>query len=131
MKTVKDFAPDALKRVKISELNENQFQELKMLATQFGDVTLLGDRATLRQLYEASAQAKKKTSSIMRKKAAENLEKFVVSAAAARSLYFREHKKTEGRQQSFEIKLQAPEQEYTKRKRKGHAGEATIIKKVK
>lgn len=129
MKPDEKFAPSTLKRIKVSELNENELYELRMLATQFGDVTLLGDHATLHQLYEASANAKKKTSSAMRKRIAENIEKFVVSAASARNLYFREYQKSEGRKQSFGLRLQAPEQEYTRKKRRAQVGEMTIIKK--
>ncbi|GEM_PF-2659178 len=131
MKPDEKFAPATLKRIKVSELNENELYELRMLATQFGDITLLGDRATLHHLYEASANAKKKSSSVMRKRIAENMEKFVVSAAASRQLYFREHQKSEGRKQSFGLRLQGPDLEYSRRKRKKEIGEVTIIKKVR
>lgn len=129
MKRVSALSPELLKKVKVSELTENEMNELRSLVSQFGDVTLLGDRATLHQIYEASAHAKKKTGSVMRKRIAENMEKFVVSAAASRNLYFREYQK-ETRRESFGKKMQEPEVSTEKKRKKREFGEVTIIKKA-
>lgn len=128
MKTVRELSPDVLKKVRVSELTENEMHELRSLVSQFGDVTLLGDKATLYQIYTASAIAKKKTNSVMKKRIADGMEKFVVSAAASRRLHFRQYREQRANEETFGRRLQDPEDGEPKRRRK-RIGEFTIIKK--
>lgn len=121
----KSLQPSVLGKVRVSDLTPNEFNELKQLASQFGDFTLLGDKSTLAAIYELSKMAKK-SASVSRKRVAQKLENFVLSAAASRKLYYREYQQTEERKQTLGARLSKPDEPLL-RKRKRQSGERTDI----
>lgn len=121
--------PKLLKKVSISHLTPEERDELHRLSMAWGDMTLIGDRSTLESVYQLSLKAKN-SASVSRRRMASWLERFVLNAAAARQLYYREYKREE-RTETFGRKLSGPEEPADmKRKKRRPVGESTIIKKA-
>ncbi|MFA6530729.1 MAG: hypothetical protein WCT31_03280, partial [Candidatus Micrarchaeia archaeon] len=119
---------ESLKSVRVSDLSHTEFEELKMIAVRHGDITLIGDNATLHSLYNAAMESKK-AKSIARKACSEKLENFVMCAAANRQLYYRQHQQREERRETFAGKHDEPDALGKKRRRQFPLGETTIIRK--
>lgn len=118
---------ESLKSVRVKDLSHTEFEELKMIAIRHGDITLIGDNATLHSLYKAAIESRK-AKSIARKACSEKLENFVLCAAANRQLYYRQHKQREERKANFAGAEQEPDG-LKKRKKHFPLGETTVIRK--
>ncbi len=116
MKANPKLDTELLKSVRVSDLSHTEFEELKMIAIRHGDITLIGDNATLHSLYNAAMESKK-AKSIARKACSEKLENFVLCAAANRQLYYRQHQQREERRETFAGKHEEPDALGKKRKR--------------
>lgn len=114
----------SLKGITVKDLTISEIEELKSIAFQFGDVTLIADNTNLHTLYNI-AKASKQYSSVARKISSQKLERFVLSAAASRRLYYTQHRESTERKQSLAGRMMGTEDPIKKRRKR--SGEETQI----
>jgi hypothetical protein len=121
--------PKLLKKVSIGDLTPEEKDELHRLSLAWGDLTIVGDKSTLETVYHLSLKAKN-SHSVARRRLASWMERFVLSAAASRQLYYREYKQQE-RTETFGKKLAGQDELVEgRRKKRRSMGETTIIRKA-